>query len=77
MRRALRRGEDPERLRAILACLVQSKPLSDRHRDHALAGQCTGMRECHIRPDWLLIYRIEGEDLVLVRTGTHSDLFRE
>jgi mRNA interferase YafQ len=64
-------------MRVVLECLVESKPLTDRYRDHALSGVYTGMRECHVRPDWLLVYRIEDDDLILVRTGTHSDLFRE
>jgi mRNA interferase YafQ len=77
MRRALRRGEKPELMRPVLGSLIESKLLPICYRDHALTGAYSGMRECHIRPDWLLIYRVDGDDLVLVRTGTHSDLFRE
>ena len=53
-------------------------PLEQRYRDHALAGDYAGCRECHITPDWLLIYEIDGDTLLLylMRTGTHSDLFK-
>ncbi len=50
-------------------------PLPAKNRDHLLTGDYTGCRECHIQPDWLLIYRVAGEELYLVRTGTHADLF--
>lgn len=51
-----------------------SAPLPPRNREHGLTGDLAGCRECHILPDWLLIYRVEGDELYLVRTGTHSDL---
>jgi len=61
----------------VVQTLLEEKPLDPKHRDHALTGDYAGHRECHILSDWLLIYRIERENLVLVatRTGTHSDLF--
>ncbi len=61
----------------VLEILLQEKPLADKHCDHALVGNYTGFRECHILPDWLLIYQIDRGMLFLVvsRTGTHSDLF--
>ncbi len=54
------------------------KPLGGKHKNHPLCGNFTGLRECHITPDWLLIYRIEKSQLqlILTRTGTHSDLYR-
>lgn len=57
--------------------LLSEKPLDERFRDHALTGNYSGFRECHIKPDWLFIYKTDGERLVLVaaRTGSHSDLF--
>jgi len=60
-------------IRKLAACEV----LAPNYRDHDLSGNWIGHRECHIQSDWLLIYRIEGDDLILVltRTGTHSDLF--
>jgi mRNA interferase YafQ len=51
--------------------------LEPRHRDHPLAGDWKDYRDCHVEPDWLLIYMREGGKLILARTGTHSDLFRE
>ena len=65
------------KLRALLASLVEQEPLSARRRDHPLRGIWKGYREAHLEPDWLLIYRVDGHELRLVRTGTHSDLFKE
>ena len=56
--------------------LIAEKSLDIRHRDHPLLGNYTGRRECHLEPDWLLIYNLDGEDIVFERTGTHADLFR-
>ena len=57
--------------------LINERPLDEKYRDHNLEGDRKGFRECHINPDWLLIYKIDNNDLILtlVRTGTHSDLF--
>jgi len=63
-------------LKTLLELLVTQQPLSLTYRDHPLRGDYVGYRECHLEPDWLLIYRIEGEYLVLARTGRHNDLFR-
>jgi len=57
--------------------LVSGKPLESRYRDHALIGPWQGSRDCHIEPDWLLIYRLESESLFLERTGSHSELFKK
>ena len=61
----------------IIRILSRGEPLPEKNRDHALTGDWVGHRECHILPDWLLVYRIENDVLVLTlaRTGTHSDLF--
>ena len=66
-----------QELKTIIEKLAAGKKLEPKHRDHALAGNYMMFRECHIRPDWLLIYRINDEELELIahRTGTHSDLF--
>ncbi len=77
VRKARARGKDMDKLRALLASLVQREPLSTRHRDHPLRGIWKGYREAHIEPGWLVIYQVKGSELHLVRTGTHSDLFRE
>ncbi|WP_428276734.1 type II toxin-antitoxin system YafQ family toxin [Candidatus Palauibacter sp.] len=77
VRRARKRGKDLSKLRALLASLARQEPLPARHRDHPLRGIWKGYREVHVEADWLVIYRVEGEELRLVRTGTHSDLFKE
>lgn len=75
VRKAGKRGKDMTKLRAVLALLMDGKPLPERCKDHALKGGWSGFRDAHIEPDWLLIYRIEGDELQLARTGTHADLF--
>lgn len=72
---ARNRGKDLAKLRAVVALLTEEQPLPPRCRDHALTGDWGGFRDCHIEPDWILIYRVDGRDLYLVRIGTHSDLF--
>jgi mRNA interferase YafQ len=74
---AKRRGLDLSLLENVIDTLLMEQPLDSKHRDHALAGDYTGMRECHILPDWLLIYSTDKKTLVLTaaRTGTHTDLF--
>ena len=62
-------------LEKVIEKLLIPEPLEDRNREHNLSGNYAGFRECHIAPDWLLIYRYDGDYLELVRTGTHSDLF--
>ena len=73
---AQRRGKDMAKLRALIEMLAAGKPLPERFRDHALKGEFASFRDCHIEPDWLLIYATTTEDLKLVRTGTHEELFR-
>lgn len=74
---AMKRSMKIELLEEVIAMLAMGETLPDKHKDHALTGNWVGHCECHILPDWLLIYRIEDEVLVLTlaRTGTHSDLF--
>ena len=74
-RRAEKRGKDLSKLRVLLAALIQQEPLPARYLDHPLRGTWKGYREAHIEPDWLLIYRTEEDELHLLRTGSHSDLF--
>ena len=62
-------------LQNIVEQLAGNVTLAEKYRDHPLIGNLNDCRECHIKPDWLLMYRIEGNELVLVRTGSHSDLF--
>ena len=72
-----KRGLDMKLLQDVLGMLLNEQPLPDKHHDHALVGNYSGFRECHIMPDWLLIYMIQKDVLILTasRTGTHSDLF--
>ena len=72
---AQKRGKDMAKLREVILILIEGKPLPPRFKDHLLSGDWKHHRDCHIEPDWLLIYKIDGNDLYLVRTGTHSDLF--
>lgn len=74
---AKKRGYKMDLLENVLQTLLAEKPLEPQHRDHALTGNYIGFRECHIQPDWLLIYCVDNSMLVLIasRTGTHSDLF--
>ena len=77
-KKALRReGHTIEKFTTVLEYLVEEKPLPAEYHDHKLGGKYKDYRECHIMPDWLLIYRVEQEVLTLVlsRTGSHSDLF--
>lgn len=73
----IKRGYDPQLLQDVLSILSSEQPLPLRYKDHGLSGCYEGHRECHITPDWLLIYKIEQNilTLTLTRTGTHSDLF--
>ena len=74
---AMKRGLNIDLLETVIATLALGEPLPDKNKDHALTGNWIGHRECHILPNWLLVYRLEDEVLVLTltRTGTHSDLF--
>jgi mRNA interferase YafQ len=77
VRRAQKRGKEMARLKAVLLLLIEEKPLPASYRDHPLKGDWHGFRDLHIEPDWLLLYRVQGEELQLARTGTHADLFHE
>jgi mRNA interferase YafQ len=73
----MKRGYNIQLLQDIVSLLVSGIPLPEKNKDHMLAGDWNGHRECHITPDWLLIYKIDNDVLILTltRTGTHSDLF--
>ncbi|MCG9966799.1 type II toxin-antitoxin system YafQ family toxin [Pelotomaculum terephthalicicum JT] len=72
-----RRGYDLRLLTAVIQTLAAGEPLAEKHKDHALSGVWSKHRECYVTPDWLLIYKLEKDILILTltRTGTHSDLF--
>ncbi len=75
VKRLLRGGVDLSKLEVVVTVLVSQQTLEDRFRDHPLIGNWKGHRECHIQPDWLLVYRVKDQELQLVRTGSHSELF--
>ena len=76
-KRIVKRGYDMRLLEKVIELLANQKPLPEKNRDHQLSGDYAGCRECHITPDWLLIYEVAEEELILylTRTGSHSDLF--
>jgi mRNA interferase YafQ len=75
VKRQQKRGKDISLLREITLLLANDQSLELKYRDHPLVGNYYGVRECHISPDWVLIYQASEEKLVLIRTGTHADLF--
>jgi mRNA interferase YafQ len=72
-----KRGKDMSKLDVVLRLLVSCQPLSPKYRDHQLKGSLRDFRECHIEPDWLLVYQVVKDELILLATatGSHSDLF--
>lgn len=77
LKRIMRRGYNIELLKKVVDLLAKQELLPEKYKDHNLSGDYIGYRECHITPDWLLVYQIRENELILVltRTGTHSDLF--
>lgn len=77
VKKVQRRGYNMERLKVAIALLLEDAPLPPQYKDHALIGNWKDYRDLHLEPDWLLIYKIEGDECILARTGTHSDLFNK
>ncbi len=75
IKRMRRRGKDLQKIKPVLSSLIAEERLDERYRDHALIGNYKGRRECHIEPDWLLIYKLVDDEIIFERTGTHLDLF--
>lgn len=77
MKSVIKRGYNIDLLGVVVDTLADGKELPSKYKDHALIGNYKGCRECHITPDWLLIYEVDGDELFLylTRTGSHSDLF--
>ncbi len=75
-KRMMRRNKDEDKLWNIVDILLKGKPLPARCKDHPLGGKWVNRRDCAIEPDWLLIYYVCGDDLILERIGSHSDLFK-
>ena len=76
IKRVKKRGKNMEKLKTVIYILLEKKSLPIRCHDHTLSGNYNDHRECHIEPDWLLIYKITESSLILERTGSHSDLFK-
>jgi len=75
VKKSEQRGKRMDKLRTALHLLIQEQPLPEACRDHPLKGSWKGHRGAHMEPDWILIYRVEGAELHLTRTGTHADIF--
>jgi mRNA interferase YafQ len=75
IRKMVKRAKDLEKLYTVIELLAEGVRLPTKYRDHNLTGNWQGCRECHVEPDWLLIYEINDNSLLLERTGSHSDLF--
>ena len=75
-KKAERQGKDLKKLKSIMVRLAKEETLEPKYKDHYLTGNYKGRRECHIEPDWLLIYMIVGSEIFFERTGSHSELFR-
>jgi mRNA interferase YafQ len=76
-KRLQKRGFVMAKLRQVLEQLAYGETIEDQYKDHPLRGNYAGARDCHIEPDWVLIYSIAGDELRLLRTGTHADLFKK
>ncbi len=72
---AKKRHKDIAKIKQIMALLIEGQSLPEKHKDHPLKGELKDYRECHIEPDWLLIYLPFSSEIHFIRTGTHSDLF--
>ncbi len=74
-----KQGKNIDKLDYVVEKLANSEKLSSKYKDHSLTGEYKGARECHIEPDWLLIYEYQDDDLILelLRTGSHTNLFRK
>ena len=75
-KRIKKQHKDLEKLKTVINLLVSGQNLSSKYRDHHLSGRWIGHRDCHIEPDWILIYRLTSDSIFLERTGSHSDLFK-
>jgi mRNA interferase YafQ len=76
IKKAKKRGKDMEKIKKLIRILIDGKTLPKKYKDHPLVGNWQSFRDVHIEPDWLLIYKIDGDDVRFERTGSHSDLFK-
>lgn len=77
LKAAKKRGKDMEKLKKLMCLILEGKPLPASYKDHALIGNWGSFRDAHIEPDWLLIYKVVGDDVRFERTGRHIDLFSQ
>ncbi len=75
LQQMLKRGKSPEKFKAVIELLLNQHSLPPKYRNHRLTGEWKNRFECHIEPDWLLIYLVKDDKLIVERTGTHADLF--
>jgi len=75
IKRLGKQGRDLSEIQTVIKTLAVENPLDSKYKDHKLTGGWKGYRECHVKPDWLLIYKIDKDELELVRTGSHAELF--
>ncbi len=75
-KKILKQGKDESKFEALIAKLINEETLEEKYKDHKLSGQFKNCKECHIGPDWLLIYESTENEIILIRTGSHSELFR-
>ncbi|MFQ5544261.1 MAG: type II toxin-antitoxin system YafQ family toxin [Nitrospiria bacterium] len=75
LKKILKRGKDGQKIKSVIFKLINEENLEPKYKAHKLIGSYRGRRECHIEPDWLLIYKIDRKEIIFERTGTHSDLF--
>jgi mRNA interferase YafQ len=77
LKRTAKRGKDLTKIRVVMISLAAGEALPEKYKDHSLIGNYTKRRECHIEPDWLLIYKLDADEMIITfeRTGSHSDLF--
>ena len=75
IKRQIKQGKDQQKLISVVQLLLVGETLPPRNRDHPLRGPWKGRRDCHIEPDWILVYRRTADELLLERTGSHSDIF--
>ena len=71
-----KRGKEIDKIKSVIKILVSKRKLATRFKDHKLVGNYQERRECHIEPDWLLIYKLTSQEIIFERTGSHSDLFK-
>lgn len=75
IKKAKKQNQDLDRLKSVIVLLAENQTLDDKYQDHLLTGNYKNFRECHIKPNWLLIYKIDNNELLLARLGSHSELF--